>query len=133
MDARAVTIWNDTDRRRLIRYLEAVEIDPMRPPMFKWIPYSDPVTKYQRGFYRGVVIKTLSDYLGYEESEVHEILLYGFAETAGYHVAADYADVREFEIVNARHMAEYLEIVIRWAATAIGCDISASTGVARRG
>ncbi len=119
----SVTLWDETEKAKVIAALERMPIDPLRPPRLRLIPYAEPVTRRQRGYYRGVVLPALCDYTGYEEQEMHEILLWGFADTAGYRVAEDYADLRQFEILNQAHMREFLDIVLRWAAIVIECYI----------
>ena len=75
---------NETDRQSMIAAIESVEIDPLFPVGIKLMHKRRPAGKRLTAYYRGVILKTLSDYTGYEEDELHEILVHHHLPAATY-------------------------------------------------
>lgn len=116
----ATFIITDNDsREQLIAALRELRLDPVRPWRFRLLPFEEPVTDAQRGYYRKAVLPPIADVMGKEDHEAHWFLVNLFAGPAGIAVCDDWRDAREFEIANKVHMREFITRVIRWAATTL--------------
>ena len=73
----------------------------------------------QNNYYFGVVVKMLSDFTGYEQDEMHEILKQQFLKKVN---AGGFEYVRSTTKLSTTEFEEYLDVVKRWAAL-LGCVI----------
>lgn len=72
----------------------------------------------QNNYYWGVVIKIISDELGYTPDEVHEILRYKFLFVQG-----EFPYVRSTTSLNTVEFEEYMINIRMWASLQFGCYI----------
>ena len=107
-------LWYDPRRvAEFIRTLEgqrvAIEIEPFKARH----------TDAQRRFYRGPVLNAIAEATGYSTEEAHEIFRFMFLKTE--------KDGREFArstaTLSKEDFSEYLDKVIRFAATELQCVI----------
>jgi|GEM_PF-4660344 len=108
-------IFDAAGRDRLIESLRELPLDPVRPWTFKLVPFVDPPTPRQKGYYLGVVLRALCDYTGYTPRQMHEVLIERFEVEAGCAVPGDpeLLDVQESKAV----YSQFIELVIGWAST----------------
>ena len=64
----------------------------------------------QNKYYHGVVVKMISDHLGYEKDEMHEVLKKQFK-------------VESTAKLKSAEFKEYVENIVRWAASDLGLPI----------
>lgn len=114
-------IYDDAGRDTLIESLRKLPLDPARPWTFRLVPFVDPPTPRQKGYYLGVVLKALCDHTGYTPREMHQILLLNFEHEAGHLVNDDpeLLEVRESRAVTS----QFIELAVRWAAVTLDCYI----------
>ena len=74
----------------------------------------------QNNYYRGVVIKILSDFTGYEPDEMHEALKRKFLT---YENVKGLPTILSTTQLKTHEFEEYLERIRRWAATDFGVYI----------
>ena len=67
-------------------------------------------TNKQNNYYRGIVVKTLAQHLGYSEHEMHEVLKFKF-------------DVNSTSKLSQDEFQDYLDKIIRWASMYLGVAI----------
>jgi len=72
----------------------------------------------QNNYYWGVVIKIISDELGYTPDEIHEILKYRLLLVYG-----EYPYVRSTASLSTVEFEEYLNRIRTWAMLQLGCYI----------
>jgi hypothetical protein len=73
----------------------------------------------QNSYYHGVVVKLLSDFTGYEQGEMHEILKHQFLKKVN---PDGFEYVKSTAKLNTTEFEEYLENIKRWGAF-LGCVI----------
>lgn len=73
----------------------------------------------QNSYYHAVVVKMLSDFTGYEQDEMHEILKQQFLKKVN---ADGFEFVKSTTKLSTVEFEEYLESIKRWAAM-LGCVV----------
>lgn len=77
-------------------------------------------TLSQNAYYFGVVIEILGQHFGYEPDEMHEALKLKFLKK---HEDSDLVTVGSTTKLTTAEFGEYLDKIIRWAATEYQCYI----------
>ena len=67
----------------------------------------------QNAYYWGVIIEVLADHFGYEKDELHEALKFKFLRTH----EGELPSVKSTTKLSTKEFGEYVDRVIRWAAT----------------
>ncbi len=77
-------------------------------------------TLSQNAYYWGVVIEILSEHFGYEPDEMHEALKIKFLKK---HEDSNLVTVSSTAKLSTEEFGEYLDKIMRWAATEYQCYI----------
>jgi len=80
----------------------------------------------QNKYYWGVVIEVLSDYFGYEKEEMHSALRFKFLKR---HEDTDLVTVGSTAKLSTAEFTEYIDGIIRWAATEYQISIPSADGI----
>jgi hypothetical protein len=121
-----VDFADDDQKRELWKHLKACKPLPYRV-MFKL--ERDNVSKQQRGYYWRVVIPTLADYCGYTHEEMHDVLKSEHNSTRKYIelTGKTIKVVHSTESLDVYEYGKYLDRVIIWANSVLGCRIPEPT------
>lgn len=121
---RTFVLYDAAARDRLIDALHKVPLDPVRPWTFKLVPFVEPPTTKQKGYYRGVIVPTLAAHTGYTENEMHVEIMRRFEKYAATAVDLFLLELEEFEARASKAvMSEVIERTLRWAAIDLDCYI----------
>ncbi len=83
-------------------------------------------TLNQNSYYWGVIIEILSDYTGYDKDEVHEALKFKFLKK---YEDTNLVTVGSTAKLSTAEFADYIDGIIRWAATEYQIVIPSADGV----
>jgi len=86
-------------------------------------PYKKGRSNSQNRYYWGVVVKMLSEYTGFTDEEIHEILKHHFLSVNKTFNDMIFYIPQSTTSLTTAQMEDYLTKVRRWAAAELGCSI----------
>ncbi|MCB1281015.1 MAG: hypothetical protein KDB18_05785 [Salinibacterium sp.] len=112
MKAMSYVIATESDRAALIRALERMPLDDLRPCVFRLESWARPVTVAQRGYYYGVIVPVMAEATGYTPPECDNMLRAAFERFAIYAAAGDWMTVEREDITDAAEMSAFIDLCL---------------------
>lgn len=123
---RTLVLWDEDYQTQIVRLISSLPIDPLKPwSMVLRAPFL-PITPAQMGYYRGALLRVLSEYSGHDEDYLHAYLLHRFGERALIDVHHEDYCVRTFttgENGTRPEMRAFMQHVIYWMAGDLGLPV----------
>lgn len=122
---------SESVRDGLVRTLSVLRIDVAHPLEVVLRRYRKSLSDEQRNYYRGVVLKTISDATGYTADELHEMFKAKFGTASIIELAGETYEVRTFSTARdhstTAEMAHYIDAIILWSSAELGIVVPPPT------